>query len=624
VSRPLDPSQGDSVHWGAFPFSVYVDAEPLGVAPEGHCRAILSGIPGSPGLAMAQAYLHTANELWVDAHKIDETRIDAEIARFIDAIEAVKVDKRNLREEAEERIGKSEAQIFESHVLLLDDPEVITRTKNLIRSERRNAADAYYRTLQKAIEILTSPETPPHLAERATDIEDILAAVLSELTGQPGNSLDALDEDSLVVAHMLTPSDTARMRPERVRGFVTDGGGPTSHASILARSMGIPAIVGCKRASNVISPGEIVLIDGYSGTVYVGPDEDLRVEFLAWQERLHARAAELFDDISPTATTLDGHEIRVELNIELLAEARRAHLCPGDGIGLFRTEFLFLSRDDFPSEEEQFVAYRELAELFEGRNVIIRTMDVGGDKLSSQLHVTPEMNPFLGWRAIRIHLAQPDLFGQQLRAILRASAYGNISLMFPLVTSVDELIEAHEHVDIARRLLDERGQAYDSGMKIGVMIETPSAVMMADALAEHADFFSIGTNDLVQYTLAVDRNNERVASLFDVYHPGVLKLVRETIRAGHAAGIEVHVCGEMAHETLAAVLLVGLGIDCLSMAPGGVPEIKHLIRQFSLADARRIADEALAQTTGKDVRTVLRHALSEHGLLSLDSTQGIT
>jgi phosphotransferase system enzyme I (PtsI) len=308
--------------------------------------------------------------------------------------------------------------------------------------------------------------------------------------------------------------------------------------------------------------------------------------------------------------------VSLELNIELPDEIARMSRFAADGVGLFRTEFLFLARSDWPEENEQYEVYARLAEAFVGRPVTIRTMDVGGDKLARRLRVEPENNPFLGWRAIRISLAQPEVFRTQIRAVLRASAHGDIRLMFPLVTSVEELRQAREHVDQAKTELDERNEAYNPNMPVGIMVETPASVMIADELAQDADFFSIGTNDLVQYTLAVDRNNEHVAALFDTSHPAILRLINRTVIAGHRAGIKVFICGEMAHEPVAAMLLVGLGIDGLSMAPGGIPELKQLIRQFSLADAQQVAREALEQTTGEDVRNLVRHAFSERGILT--------
>ncbi len=616
---------GQRPDWGALSFSTYVDTAPLGVEPSEHCRLVVSGIPGSHGLAAGPVFLHlhTDHDLWVDARQIAPERVESELQRLDDAIEAVKHEKARLQRLSEERVGKTEARIFESHVMLLDDPEIRRKTEEMVREDRRNAGYAFFTALQEVINAISSIETPEHLRDRVIDIEDIRDGVLAELSGEKGVDLGSLREDSVVVAHALTPSDTARMQPETVLGFVTDTGGSTSHAAILARSMNIPAVLGCKRVSRSVRPGDTILIDGFSGKVYIDPDDVLVDEFERWTERLQEHAERLVEEAARPAETLDGHQVKIELNIELLDEARRVAGFPSDGVGLFRTEFLFLSRESLPGEQEQFQAYRELAELFASKDVIIRTMDVGGDKLCQQLEVSEESNPFLGWRAIRISLAQPEVFRSQLRAILRASAHGSIGVMFPLVTSLEELSEALGHLDQVREELRGRGVAFDGDMPAGVMIETPAAVMIADALAERSDFFSIGTNDLVQYTLAVDRNNERVAPLFDVYHPAVLRLIRETIRAGHDAGIEVHVCGEMAHEPLAAAVLVGMGVDRLSMAPGGMPEIKQLIRQFSMDDLREIAREALEQTTGSNVRTVVRHAMAERGLLSADAAYSV-
>lgn len=598
-------------------------SQPLGVNPQEHCRLVLKGIPGSPGLSVGPVFLHTGSDIWVDARPIDEARIQPEIDRFTAAVNMVIAEKRQLQRRTEQELGMSEGQIFESHIMLLEDPEAIRETVERIRTERKNVEYCYYVTVQKVINAISRLEAHEYLRERVSDLEDVRAAVIGKLFGETVNGLEQIAEQSAVVAHTLTPSDTARMRPSNVVGFVTDTGGPTSHASILARSMGIPAIVGCFRATASVFPGERVILNGFSGEVYVDPDDELEHHIALWQARLLKRSARLEELSRLPSQTKDGHEVRLELNIELPEEISRAALCPSDGVGLFRTEFLFLARHDWPSEEEQYATYAELAQSFHGRPVTIRTMDIGGDKLSHQLHVEPEMNPFLGWRAIRISLAQPELFRTQLRAILRASAMGTVRLMFPMITGLDELNRAVEHLDEARDELNRRGQAYDAEMQVGVMIETPAAVMIADSLADDVDFFSIGTNDLVQYTLAVDRDNEHVAELFDSYHPAVIRFIHATVRAASNARIDVSVCGEMAHEPLATLLLVGLGVGGLSMAPGGVPEIKHLIRQFTLNSAKDIARQAMAKTTGSEVRAFLHEALQDMGIDQLSEFETV-
>ncbi len=589
----------------------------LGIDPQEHYRSVLHGIAGSPGVAIGPVYLHTNSDIWVAARPIDEADVDREIIRFRAAVDAVIKEREDLIQRTRETLGHGQAQIFESHVMLLQDDELIGKTIRRIRNERRNADYCFYIALQEAIDIIDRFATDQYFKERASDLEDVRASVLHQLSGDdPDDPERDLASEAVVVAHGLTPSDTARMPSDKVIGFVTDTGGPTSHASILARSMGIPAIVGCARASTTIPPGATVIVDGYSGHIYIDPDEILQEQVHRWKERLAERARILEDLATEPAETVDGHRVSLELNIELPDEIARMSRFAADGVGLFRTEFLFLARSDWPEENEQYEVYARLAEAFVGRPVTIRTMDVGGDKLARRLRVEPENNPFLGWRAIRISLAQPEVFRTQIRAILRASAHGDVRLMFPLVTSVEELRQAREHVEQAKTELDERNEAYNPDMPVGIMVETPASVMIADELAQDSDFFSIGTNDLVQYTLAVDRNNEHVAALFDTSHPAILRLINRTVIAGHRAGISVFVCGEMAHEPVAAMLLVGLGIDGLSMAPGGIPELKQLIRQFSLADAQQVAREALEQTTGEDVRNLVRHAFSERGILT--------
>jgi len=601
--------------------SVLARSQPLGVNPEEHCRLVLKGIPGSAGLSVGPVFLHTGSDVWVDAHSIEKERVESEIERFRAAVNAVIEEKRELQRRTGAELGVSEGQIFESHIMLLEDPEAIRETIERIRAERKNVQYCYYVTVQNVINALSRLETHEYLRERVSDLEDVRAAVIEKLSGETPNDLEQLAEQSVVVGHTLSPSDTARMRPSNVVGFVTEAGGPTSHACILAGSMGIPAIVGCARVTALVAPGEKVIVNGFSGEVYVDPDDELEHRVALWRGHLLRRSARLEELSRLPSQTRDGHRIRLELNLEVPEEIPRAAACPSDGVGLFRTEFLFLSRSDWPSEEEQFAVYAQLARSFQRRPVTIRTMDIGGDKLSRRLHVAPEMNPFLGWRAIRISLAQPDLFRTQLRAVLRASAEGTVRLMFPMITSLDELQRARETLAEAQEELDRRGERYDPDLQVGVMIETPAAVMIAEALAESADFFSIGTNDLVQYTLAVDRNNERVAELFDSYHPAVVRLIHATIRAAVNARIDVSVCGEMAHESLATVLLVGLGAGGLSMAPRGIPEIRHLIRQFTLADAREIARQAMTKTTGSEVQALLRQALADSEIGSLSELE---
>jgi phosphoenolpyruvate-protein phosphotransferase (PTS system enzyme I) len=600
-------------------FSIWLDNnKSLDIVPEEHYRVALDGIAGSPGITFGPAYLHTQSDVWVEAHTIPDDEVDDEIERLKTAVSDVIEQRRAIQRRTEETIGRSESKIFESHAMLLEDPELLESTASRIRSEHKNAEYCFYVVLQETIDIIGHPENDDYLRERTSDIEDVRSAVLMHMSKRVGDeAVSELTHEAVIVAHGLTPSDTVRMPPDKVIGFVTETGGPTNHASILARSMDIPAIVGCANASSIVVPGDTLILDGYSGRIYVGPDEILLEQVRRWQVRLNERTAILNQLSLAPAQTADGHHTDLELNIELPEEIDRAAACPANGVGLYRTEFLFLARDDWPSEEEQYVIYTRLAKAFVDRPVTIRTMDVGGDKLSKRLNVTPGNNPFLGWRAIRISLAQPDIFRTQLCAILRASAHGNVRLMFPMVTSVDELRKARVHVDEARDELDRRGQSYDPDMLVGTMIETPASVMIADFLAIESDFFSIGTNDLTQYTLAVDRDNEHVASLFDTSHPAVIRLIHETVEAGHRAGIEVYVCGEMAHEPVATMLLIGLGVDGLSMAPGGIPETKQLIRQFSLEDAQQVALEAMKKATGEEVRELVRQSISQRGILAL-------
>ena len=588
--------------------------EPATLTPHGHCRIVLTGIAGSPGVAYGPVYLHAGADVWVDNRPIPSEAVESEIARFIAALAAVVEEKRELKRRAEREIGTAQGQIFESHIMLLEDADAIAQTVECVRASKKNVAYCYFVTLQRVIDTIVGTGSYEYLRDRVVDIEDVRAAVLMKLRGAEPQGLDKLEDVSVVVAHSLTPSDTARMEASKVVGFVTDRGGPTSHASILARSMGIPAVVGCQGASVTISPGEMAVVNGFTGEVYVEPDEVLREQIAQWKQQLEQRARRLLEISRLPSQTRDGRRIRLELNIELDSEIQRTAELASDGVGLFRTEFLFLSSDEWPTEEEQYAVYRHLAEAFGGRPVTIRTMDIGGDKLCRKLHVTPEMNPFLGWRAIRISLAQPELFGVQLRAILRASAHGNVQMMFPMISSVEELDQALMILGQAKEALRRNGTPFNDSMPVGVMIETPAAVMIGDALAKKAAFFSIGTNDLIQYALAVDRDNQRVAKLFDMFHPAVLRLIHAAVKAGHLARIPVEVCGEMAHVPLGALLLVGLGVDALSMAPGSIPEIRRIIRGITFAEVKEVARAALDSVSGEEVRRNLERAAADFGL----------
>jgi len=464
--------------------------------------------------------------------------------------------------------------------------------------------------MRQVIKALGASEDP-YFRERTADIRDISHRVFVKLCNREHLSLDSLEFESVVIAHELAPSDTASMPVDKVLGFVTDVGGRTSHVAIIAKALEIPAVVGLQISHEQIEPGDIVIVDGGRGLVYVDPDENTKARYLLEQERLIELEKGLLPLKDLPAQTIDGRRIEVFANIELPDEVESVLAHGAMGIGLYRTEFLYLTKQRPPTEQEQYEAYTRITNRMFPHPVVFRTIDLGGDKLSDQTSGIPENNPFLGYRAIRFSLERKDIFRVQLRAILRASAIGNARIMFPLISSLEELIEAKEVLDDVKKELVSEGLPYDKDCPVGIMIEVPSAALMADRLAEEADFFSIGTNDLIQYTLAVDRSNEKVASLFVPWHPAVLRLVEDVVTAGHEKGIHVAMCGEMSADPLATIFLVGVGLDELSMSPTTVPKIKNIVRSIKWDEAREVAKQVLTLKGRNEIKKYLEDALKE-------------
>ncbi|MSS71212.1 MAG: phosphoenolpyruvate--protein phosphotransferase [Candidatus Latescibacteria bacterium] len=569
---------------------------------------MLKGIPASPGIAIGKAFTHNQGDVWFNWRHLSEAEVEPEVDRFLEALQEVGVDVERVRRQVEARLGKEHAQIFDAHLLMLRDPMLADATVSMIRKDRTNAEYAFYQTLREVKHQFDAIEDEYYRA-RVSDLLDVESRVLAKLCGEDRASLANLDMEAVVVAHTLTPSDTAHMSRDRVLGFVTEAGGSTSHVAIIARGLGIPAVVGVETATTRIEPGDLVVVDGTRGVVHINPDAEALAQYRAEAERLKQLERTLPTLTEFLAETTDGVRVELAANVDLPEEVEMVLRYGAEGIGLYRTEFLYLTRPALPTEEEQAEAYRWIAERVAPQPVVIRTLDLGGDKLSHVFHAQPEMNPFLGWRAIRVCLAHRDIFRTQLRAILRASACGNVRIMFPMISGLEEVVEAKQVLEEARSELRAQGIPFDEECQVGVMIEVPSAAMVADQIAEEVQFFSIGTNDLVQYAVAVDRSNERVAYLFDALHPGVLRLIKGTIEAGHHRGIPVGMCGEMCGEPLSAILLLGLGLNSFSMSPSAIPEIKRMIRSISLSDARSIASEAMSCKTPAQVRAYLQRAL---------------
>ena len=554
---------------------------------------MLRGIPVSQGVSQGRVVVLNRSRI-VPAKAGFETDDQAgEEARFQTALAETRKQLTAVQERLRDEFGAKEYQIFDAHLLVLEDPALMEEVGRQIRDEHHTPEYAFYTASEKYAEALSAVDDS-YLSERAADIRDVTQRVLGNLMGQPQRAgVSDLTEPCIVVANDLTPSDTAQLDPAKVLGFVTEVGSRTSHTAILARSLQIPAVLGLGYAIEELKPGQTVLLDGFNGFVIISPSEQTLFEYGQLVERQSSIEESLDEIRTEPAKTLDGHTIILSANIERAGDVEAVRKSGATGVGLFRTEFLFINRSDLPNEEEQFQAYKKVTESLAPEPVIIRTLDLGGDKLLSHVNVAAEMNPFLGWRAIRLCLEEKDLFRTQLRAILRASAFGDLKIMYPMVSGMDELDAANVLLDECRKQLRAEGFEFAENLEIGVMIETPSAAMIADSLARCVQFFSIGTNDLIQYSLAVDRLNEKIAHLYEPTHPGILRLIKATVDAGQAQKIWTGVCGEMAGELAMVPLLIGLGVAELSVVPSLVPRVKMLIRSIEMAKARELAEFAL-------------------------------
>lgn len=570
----------------------------------------LKGIAAAPGISIAKAHKIGKEELDVPKLAIGVEEIPLQIQLFEEALISTRKEIIELQKRIAQDMGQEEAQIFDAHLLVLEDRMLIEEVISRLKKEQVNVSYIFHEVLKKYIEVFSKIEDE-YLRERTADLNDVGKRVLRHLLGEEHRGLKDLTEKVVVVAHDLTPSETAAMHRQLVSAFVTDIGGKTSHTAIMAKSLEIPAVVGAGDATARIKTGDILIIDGSMGIVIVNPDEDtLRI----YQEeglKLKGLTEKFLVVKDLPAVTLDARKVEINANIELPVEITSVKLHGGGGIGLYRTEFFYMTRTEVPTEEDHFQAYKYVAEAMKPGQVIIRTLDLGGDKFISQFQMPKEIQPFLGWRAIRFCLAHPDIFKLQLRAILRASYFGKLKLMYPMISGVEELRQANAILEECRQELREKRIPFDEELEVGVMIEVPSAAMTADILAKEADFFSIGTNDLIQYSLAVDRANEKVAYLYEPAHPAVLRLVKGIIDAAHANNIWCGMCGEMASDESFALLLLGFGLDEFSMPSLAIPQIKYIIRSVTLEQARRISTEALTLSTAKEVEKFMRLKLKE-------------
>ncbi len=571
---------------------------------------ILRGIPASPGIAVGKAFLFDTRRFMVSAKKIKRGAIPKEIARFEEALIKTRAEILDIQKKITKEMGSHHAEIFNAHLLVLEDRMLIEEVIDGLKKEHKCVEYIFARVLDKYINVFAKMNDE-YLKERISDIDDVGKRVLKNLLGAKDKTLSELKQRVIVVAYDLSPSDTATMHKKNVMGFITDIGSRTSHTAIMAKSLEIPAVVGLEKATARIKAGDIIIVDGISGVVIVNPDKAALRKYHARQHKFVKFEKTLTNLRTEPARTIDGHTVELSANIELPEEINSVIVHGAQGVGLYRTEFLYMNRRDLPTEDEQFDAYKKVIAKFPEDPVVIRTLDLGGDKFLSQLEVPHEMNPFLGWRAIRFCLAKPEIFKAQLRAILRASALGNIKVMFPMISGVEELKQAIVVLNQAKKELRARKTKFNDKIEVGAMIEIPSAALTCDLLAKEVDFFSIGTNDLIQYSLAVDRVNEKIAYLYKPTHPAVLRLIKNVIDSGHREKIWVGMCGEMAGEPGFGLILLGLGLDEFSMSPAAVPEMKYAIRNVNFSDAKKVAEKALSLPTSEEVDSFVNRRLDE-------------
>lgn len=574
---------------------------------------MITGIPASPGIVFGKALVLKEEKIVLDTQKISEDQVEAEVARFYAGREAAVEQLNSIHQRALKSLGEEKAAIFEGHLMILEDEELEEEIIDYLRSQKVNASVAASKIIDQQVEMLSEIDDE-YLKERAGDIRDIGNRLIKNILGMHIVDLGDIAEESILVAYDLTPSETAQLNLEKVLGFITDIGGRTSHTSIMARSLELPAIVGTNDVTARVNTGDYLILDAVNNRVYVNPTQAEIDELKTLEAKLAEEKAELAKLKDLPAVTLDGHKVEVVANIGTIRDCEGAHRNGAEGVGLYRTEFLFMDRDQLPSEEEQFIAYKEVVEAMEGRLVVLRTMDIGGDKELPYLNLPKEMNPFLGWRAVRIALDRREILHAQLRAVLRASAFGKLAVMFPMIISVEEIRELKSVLETLKAELRAEGKAFDENIQVGVMVETPSAAVNAKFLAKEVDFFSIGTNDLTQYTLAVDRGNELISHLYNPMSPSVLGLIKQVIDASHAEGKWTGMCGELAGDDRATLLLLGMGLDEFSMSAISVPHIKKLIRHVNYQEVKALADEALQKPTAAEIEQLIQAFLAEKSL----------
>ncbi|MDF9411971.1 phosphoenolpyruvate--protein phosphotransferase [Brevibacillus laterosporus] len=567
---------------------------------------LCKGIAAAQGIALGRALVKVEETLSYTRKMLAADQVPAEVARLKEALNKTNSQLEAIKQKALRDIGEAEAKIFEAHQLFLEDPEFVGAMEGNIENDKVNAEAALEDVRDMFVGMFESMDNE-YMRERAADLRDVSQRILKNLLGVEDTLVGDSKEPVILVVHDLTPSDTAQLDKSKVKAFVTNIGGRTSHSAIMARTMEIPAITGLNDITEKVKTGDMLIVDGETGDVYVNPEQELIATYQKKLEEYEAQKAAWAQLINEPSVSKDGHHVELVANIGNPHDAEVADKAGAEGIGLFRTEFLYMGRDNFPTEEEQFESYKAVALTMDNnRPVVIRTLDIGGDKELPYLQLPHEMNPFLGYRAIRICLDQVDLFKTQLRALLRASAFGNIKIMYPMIATLKELRQANAILEEVKAELRDKGIAFNEEIEVGMMIEIPAAAVIADQLAKEADFFSIGTNDLIQYTMACDRMNQQISYLYDPFNPAVLRLIKNVIDAAHKEGKWAGMCGEMAGEEYALPILLGFGLDEFSMSAPTVLRARHMLKQLSYAELQAVAEHVLSLESGEEIRNYIK------------------
>ena len=573
----------------------------------------IQGISGSRGVAVGNVYRYIQEEIVIPDYTVADDKVEEEIGKFAAAMAATLKQLDTIRQKALDEMGPEEAAIFEAHMQIAQDPSLSDGIKSLVESSHTNVVAATAQTIETFANIFLGMEDA-YMRERGADIKDIGDRLMRNMLGMNPRGLSHISGEVILVAQDLAPSDTASLDKNVVKGIVTAAGGPTSHAAIMARTLEIPAVMGVGDIENFVD-GDKAVVLGTDGIVEMNPSDADWAEYTNQAAAFQEELKRLRESANLEATTTDGHHVELFGNIGKAKDAKNALTMGAQGIGLYRTEFLYMENDELPAEDVQFEEYKKVAQDMKGKPVIIRTMDIGGDKELKCLDLPSEMNPFLGYRAIRISLNRPDIFKVQLRALLRASAFGDIHIMYPMIASVEEVKQANAMLDECKEELTAEGKEFNNDIKVGIMIEVPAAAVISPILAKYVDFFSIGTNDLCQYTLAVDRMNEAIGSLYQPLHPGVLRLIKHVIDASHEQGKFTGMCGELASDPVATMILLGLGLDEFSMTASSIPLIKNILRSVSKAECEEVANKALTMDTAEEITGYAKSVLIEKGLL---------